>query len=217
MLPNGLTSVELGSFKPQLRNYLADYNRAVAFYGFLREKRGQDVQNGDLLVVHGFHVCSEWGMATFKQINVDDPAIRATVILRFTSKSTNSTGHDGWEYDSPGGRFVINVRVGRQTELDDTESRGQLPVDNITYENQCLFLSTFSVRFRDDIWATLEQNNLKSAPGLQVQGNPTPSPQGPPSPDPKITTSTKSDFFASGIQPSSLNAFHQTTSVCMTC
>ena len=158
-------------------------------------------------------------MATFKRTNVDEPAIPATVTLRFISKLRNSDGqrnHDGWEYDSPGGRFVINARVSRRTELDDTEPRGQsLPADDVSYENQCLFLKTFCIRFRDDIWATfLEQNGSKSAHGIPVQGTSTPSP-GPSSPDPNIATS-KSSFIASGVQPSSGNSYHLAHSVSIT-
>ena len=218
ILPNGLTSAHLGPLTSQLRNYLADYHRAVAFYAFLREKRGQDVQNGDLRVVHSFHSCSKWGMATFKKTNVDEPAIPATVKLRFILRNGDGQRyHDGWEYDSPGGRFVINARVSRQTELGDTESRGQSsPADGVSYENQCLFLKTFCIRFRDDIWATfLEQNDSKLARGLPVQGTSTPSPEAPTSPDPNITTS-KTSFFASGVQPSSGNACHLAPSVSIT-
>jgi hypothetical protein len=126
-----------GALSEDLRNHklVEDYTIAnlKRWYEFVEsDDCGMTVEDGDIQVVLGTDKVSSWGMATFEDVNVEDP-------LRFEFKEVGSASYPPYKWHS-----IIAGRAGPPEE----EIRDLLHGPNPSpLRNQCVFVRTLNASF----------------------------------------------------------------------
>jgi hypothetical protein len=128
VMPDGALSEDLRNCK-LVQKYIAD--NAGSWYEYAEsDDCGMQPENGDIRVVIGMDKVSSWGMATFENVNLEEP-------LRFEFKD-DGRGSQGrtYKWDS------VSGRAGPPEE----EIRDLLEGPNTSpLRNQCVFVRTLNV------------------------------------------------------------------------
>ena len=163
-MPDGATTQDLLNHKLVMK-YIA--KNAESWYTYTREKRGREVNNGDIRLVVGFDKVTSWGIATFGS-NVEK-----RVCLEF--KTNDSDKNHTWNCVG-GGRG----RVGPpEAEMDGLRTN-DASVTESRLKNQTVFVHTLNFNLESQAWDDLTFHKVRSSDRSTNDPGP-PSNQPPPS------------------------------------
>jgi hypothetical protein len=141
VMPDGALSEDLRHYKP-VEKYISD--NAKSWYEYVEsDDCGMPTENGDIRVVVGMDKVSSWGMATFENVNAEEP-------LQFELKD------DGRRSESHARTYKWDGIVEGRAGPPEEEIRDLLQGPNTTpLRNQCVFARTLNVsiagKVRDEL------------------------------------------------------------------
>jgi hypothetical protein len=130
-MPDGTRTEELRDYE-LVENYVA--HNAKSWYKYVEsDDCGLHAENGDIRVVVGMDKVCSWGIATFENVDSEDP-------LRFEFKKCENASlagtPNGWDWDG-----ILGGRVGPP----DEEVQSLQALNMSTLCNQCVFVRTLNI------------------------------------------------------------------------
>ena len=166
VLPDGATTEDLLNHKA-VKGYIA--KNATSWYTYIREKRGREVDNGDIRLVVGFDKVASWGIATFAS-SVDEQ-----VRLEF---NPNDSDQAASTWNCVGGG---SGRVGPQKrEMEGLRKPNDAAASEFRLENQTVFVRTLNFNLKGEAWDDSTIHEIRSSDRPSDDSGP-PSNQQPPS------------------------------------
>jgi len=139
VMPDGALSEDLRQYK-LVEKYIAD--NAKSWYEYVEsDECGMPTENGDIRVVVGMDKVSSWGMATFENVDIEQP-------LQFEFKDDGRGSHTRtYKWDR-----IVTGRAGPPEEEIRDLLQGP---DTSPLRNQCVFVRTLNVsvagKVRDEL------------------------------------------------------------------
>jgi len=157
-MPQGAYHEDLKNIR-RFREYALIH--AESWYVYANGPCGREIGNGDLHLVTGCDKTTSWGIATYSHLQSTRP--EDNVSLRFNPVGNERQGRHslyttyGWDYEG-----VAEVKSGpEEGELMDLGLNGSVPP-----RNQCTFIRSLTLAFRDDDWERLQ---LKAESSVEDQ------------------------------------------------
>lgn len=148
-MPRGAHSEDLINIR-RFRKYVSD--NIENWYRYIVGVRGCEAKNGDIRLVTGCDKTSAWGMAIFANSTIQHEAVQ----LKFQATGDRTVGKAyQWEYsgtfDTRTGPDLGDIEELKTADPEDSST----PLEDIVYDNQCLFVRTLNTTLRDDVWENL--------------------------------------------------------------
>lgn len=170
-MPRGAHSEDLINIR-RFRRYVAE--NIENWYRYVVGVRGCEAKNGDIRLVTGCDKASAWGMAIFANSTIQHEAMQ----LKFQATGDRTVGKAyQWEYsgtfDTRTGPDLGDIEELKTADPDDSST----PLEDIVYNNQCLFVRTLNTTLRDDVWdnlsAEIDSGLYDGDSGLEDYDSPT--------------------------------------------
>jgi len=167
-MPDGATTEDLLNHK-LVKKYIA--KNAESWYTYIREKRGREVENGDIRLVVGFDKVASWGIATFAS------SVEERVRLEFKTNDYDQPASRTHTWNCVGGG---SGRVGpHKEEMDDL--RGPNDASESKLKNQTVFVRTLNFNLNGEAWDDLTIHKIRSNDRSNNDSGPPSHRQPPPS------------------------------------
>ena len=148
VMPDGAISEDLRSYK-LVEKYVAD--NAKSWYEYVEsDDCGMQTENGDIRVVVGMDKVSSWGMATFENVDIEDP-------LRFEFKEDERR-------ESQVRTYKWDRTVAGRAGPPEEEIRDLLREPNTSpLRNQCVFVRALNVSVAGKVQDELAAYKVRSS------------------------------------------------------
>ena len=161
IMPDGATAEDLLNHK-LVKEHIA--KNVQSWCTYIREKRGREVDNGDIRLVIGFDKVACWGIATFAC------SIEQQVRLEFkTNNSDQLAASRAYTWNCVGGG---SGRVGpHEEEMDDLRGPDNSPAESVL-KNQTVFVRTLNFNLKREAWDDLTIHEVRSSHSSNDSGPP---------------------------------------------